>query len=94
MNPIKEVEEYMIKYDWRTREDLMIMLRYISEKEGEKLDLLLKETMRRVKDPKESCVLVPNGLIGLINHNFLDSAVSYYRYRKAKRLMEQSKNEL
>jgi len=83
----------MIKYDWRDREDIIILLRYIKEKEGEKLDLLLKEMLRKINNPQESCTTTPNGVHALINRHFLDSAVSYYRYRKAKRLMEESKND-
>lgn len=92
MNIIKEVEEYMIKYDWKKRKEILIMLNYMRNKEGEKLDLLLKNIMDKVKDPKESSVLVPNGLYALINKNFLDSSISYYRYRKAKKMLEESKN--
>ena len=91
MNTINEFKKYMD--GWKEQEKYIFMLNYIREKEGEKLDQLLKEIMRKVDDETESNLLVPNGLNALLSRNFLDSVVSYYRYMKAKKMLEESKNE-
>ena len=89
---IDKFKDYIVH--WNKQDQVIVMLKYIKELEGEKLDNLLLAIMEKLRDPKESNVLVSNGLTALINQNFLDSSVSYHRYLKAKDFMRRSKDEL